>query len=84
MKPIGIVRKVDDSGRIVLPMEVRKVLNIEPKTPMEIFIDGGNIVIKKYNPGRCALCGSMDIITDVKSIPICIECAYEIKRKLEC
>ena len=81
MKSIGIVRKLDDSGRVVLPIEVRKALNIEPKTPVEIFIDGGNIIIKKYNPG-CALCGSRDIITDVKSIPVCIECAYEIKTKL--
>jgi hypothetical protein len=51
---------------------------------MEIFVDGDNIIIKKYNPDCCALCGSMHILTDVKSIPICIECAYEIKRKLEC
>lgn len=80
MKSI-VVRKVDDSGRIVLPIEVRRILNIEPKTPMEILIDDGNIVIRKHNSG-CALCGSRDIITDVKSIPICIECAYEIKTKL--
>ena len=81
MKSIGI-RKLDDSGRVILPMEVRKVLNIKPKTPMEIFVYGDNIIIKKYNPGGCALCGSMDIITDEKSIPICIKCAYEIKTKL--
>lgn len=83
MKSTGIVRKLDDLGRVVLPMEVRKVLSIKPRTPMEIFVDGDNIIIRKYNPG-CALCGSMDIITDVKSIPICIECAYEVKRKIEC
>ena len=48
MKSTGIVRKVDELGRIVLPMELRRVLGIDKKDPVEIFIDGDKIILKKY------------------------------------
>ena len=50
MKSIGIVRKVDELGRIVLPKELRKVFSIEQGAPLEIFTDGEKIVLQKYQP----------------------------------
>jgi len=50
VKSTGIVRKVDELGRIVLPIELRRTLNIDVKDTMEIFVDGGTIILKKYEP----------------------------------
>lgn len=50
MKSTGIVRKVDDLGRVVLPIELRRTLGIEEKDPVEIFIDEGQIILQKYQP----------------------------------
>ena len=50
VKSIGIVRKVDELGRIVLPVELRRTLNIAERDSLEIFIDGNSIVLKKYVP----------------------------------
>ena len=50
VKSTGIVRKVDELGRIVLPIELRRTLNIAERDSMEIFVDGGTIVLKKYEP----------------------------------
>ncbi|WP_342544767.1 AbrB/MazE/SpoVT family DNA-binding domain-containing protein [Lysinibacillus sp. FSL W7-1291] len=50
MKSTGIVRKVDDLGRVVLPKELRRTLGIEEKDPVEIFIDGDQIILQKYQP----------------------------------
>ena len=50
MKATGIVRKVDELGRIVLPIELRRTLNIEIKDPLEIYVDGESIMLKKYQP----------------------------------
>ena len=50
MKSIGIVRKVDELGRIVLPIELRRTLDIAERDSMEIFVEGGAIILKKYVP----------------------------------
>ena len=50
IKSTGIVRKVDELGRIVLPIELRRTLNIAERDTMEIFVDGGSIILKKYEP----------------------------------
>ncbi|MCL2322585.1 MAG: AbrB/MazE/SpoVT family DNA-binding domain-containing protein, partial [Oscillospiraceae bacterium] len=50
MKSTGIVRKVDELGRIVLPIELRRTLNIEIKDALEIYVDGDQIILKKYEP----------------------------------
>lgn len=50
MKSTGIVRKVDELGRVVLPMELRRTLGIVERDPLEIFIDGNQIILKKYAP----------------------------------
>ena len=60
MKSTGIVRKVDELGRIVLPIELRRSLNIDVKDSLEIFVDeNGKIILQKYNAG-CVFTNSMD------------------------
>lgn len=78
MKGTGIVRKVDELGRIVLPKELRKVLDINIKDPLEIFTEGKNIILKKYNPG-CVFCGNMNNVVRFRENNICSDCLEEIK-----
>lgn len=60
MKSTGIVRKVDELGRVVIPMEIRRNLGINEKDPMEIFIDGDKIVLQKYKPSKaCFVTGEV-------------------------
>lgn len=65
MKSTGIVRKVDELGRIVLPIELRRTMNIDVKDAMEIYVDGDQIVLKKYEPS-CIFCGSAKISSIIK------------------
>ena len=65
MKSTGIVRKVDELGRIVLPIEMRRTLGIGEKDSLEIFIDGETVVLKKYSPA-CIFCGSARITSTTK------------------
>ena len=73
MKATGIVRPIDTLGRIVLPKEIRDVLDIAPKDPIEIFTDGDTIVLKKYAP-TCVFCQNADNITYYKGKMICRNC----------
>ena len=57
MKSTGIVRKVDELGRIVLPIELRRTLDIAEKDALEIYVDGSTIVLKKFRPS-CVFCDS--------------------------
>ncbi|MEH7282411.1 AbrB/MazE/SpoVT family DNA-binding domain-containing protein [Bacillus toyonensis] len=60
MKATGVTRKVDELGRIVIPKELRNTLGIKEKSPLEIFVEGEDIVLQKYKPGRvCALTGEV-------------------------
>ncbi|ARF67246.1 AbrB family transcriptional regulator [Paenibacillus larvae subsp. pulvifaciens] len=59
MKSTGIVRKLDELGRVVIPKELRTTLGIGEKDALEIYVDGERIMLKKYNPG-CYLCGESD------------------------
>jgi transcriptional pleiotropic regulator of transition state genes len=78
MKSTGIVRKVDELGRIVLPIELRKTLDIEIKNALEIFVDGNMILLKKYEPA-CIFClDAKDVIT-YKGKNICPNCMNELK-----
>lgn len=79
MKSTGIVRPLDSVGRIVLPMEIRKQLNIvSNKDSLEIFTDGDKIVLKKYAP-NCLFCGSEDNLIDFKGKKVCKKCRKEIR-----
>lgn len=63
MKSTGIVRKVDELGRIVLPMELRKALEIKVKDSMDIFVDGEQIILRKYVPGCIFTGDSSDLVS---------------------
>ncbi len=78
MKSTGIVRKVDELGRIVLPIELRRTLDIAEKDPLEIYADGSSIVLKKYEQA-CVFCGSVKDIINYKGKNICDCCMQELK-----
>ncbi|MFZ5968638.1 MAG: AbrB/MazE/SpoVT family DNA-binding domain-containing protein [Bacillota bacterium] len=78
MKSTGIVRKVDELGRVVIPIELRRTLNIGEKDALEIYVDGPHIVLKKYEPA-CIFCGQAKDITNFKGKNICPSCIEEIK-----
>jgi transcriptional pleiotropic regulator of transition state genes len=68
MKSTGIVRKVDELGRVVLPIELRRGLDIQEKDSLEIFVDDDKIILKKYQPADI-FTGSMDDLVAVHVIP---------------
>jgi len=78
MKATGIVRKVDVLGRIVLPIELRKNLDIEREDPIEIYVDGDYILLKKYEPA-CIFCGNAKVVKRIRDKIICEECVTELK-----
>ncbi|MCD5413442.1 MAG: AbrB/MazE/SpoVT family DNA-binding domain-containing protein [Clostridiales bacterium] len=78
MKSIGIVRKVDELGRIVLPIELRRTLGVKVKDALEIYVDGASVILKKYEPA-CSFCDNASDITVYKTKNICSECLTEIK-----
>ena len=78
MKSTGIVRKIDEMGRVVIPMEIRKTLEINDGDPLEIFIDNENIIFHKYQPS-CVFCGNCDDIEYYASKRICKTCIERIK-----
>ncbi|WP_099224433.1 MULTISPECIES: AbrB/MazE/SpoVT family DNA-binding domain-containing protein [Listeria] len=62
MKSTGVVRKIDDLGRIVIPIEIRRTLNLKVKDPVEIFIDEESIILKKYTAGLvCDVTGEFSV-----------------------
>lgn len=80
MKSIGIVRRIDELGRIVIPMETRRSLGIKEDDGLEIFTEGENVILRKYAPG-CVLCGSVeDGLINFKGKLICNECVDGIKK----
>ena len=78
MKATGIVRKVDELGRIVLPMELRRTLGIQKEDPVEIFVDDNNIILRKYEPA-CIFCGSAVDVSVIRNKNICRKCLDELK-----
>ena len=71
MKSIGIVRKVDELGRIVLPIELRRTLNIAERDSVEIFVEGSSIILKKYEP--------VPVKTGKNKMNICDICKREME-----
>ena len=78
MKSTGIVRKVDELGRIVLPIELRRTLDIEVKDPLEIYVSEDSIILKKYQPA-CIFCNNAENIVVYKGKNICPQCLAELK-----
>lgn len=78
MKSIGIVRRVDELGRIVLPSELRRTLDIGDREQLEIFVEGDRIVMKKYRP-TCMFCDSSRGLSTYRGKNICRRCLQELK-----
>ena len=78
MKSTGIVRKVDELGRIVLPIEMRRTLDIEEKDALEIYVEGSSVILKKYKPS-CIFCDTVKDVTEFKGKNICPKCLKELK-----
>ncbi|HHT05105.1 MAG TPA: AbrB/MazE/SpoVT family DNA-binding domain-containing protein [Hydrogenispora sp.] len=78
MKSTGIVRKVDELGRVVIPIELRRTLRIEEKDALEIYVDGERIILKKYEPA-CIFCGNAENVRNFKEKNICQDCLDAMK-----
>ena len=90
MRSLGIVRRIDELGRIVIPVEIRRSLNIQTAKEkgskdkkgadaLEIFVDGGEIVLRKYNLG-CHCCGSLVNLKEILGLKICPKCLKEFDK----
>lgn len=79
MKATGIVRKVDELGRIVLPAELRRTLSIAEKDPLEIYVDGSSIILQKHEE-RCVFCGGSEDLRTVLDKNICSSCLSRLKK----
>ena len=82
MKATGIVRIVDEVGRIVIPSETRAVLGIDKRDYVEIFTEDNKIILKKYEPA-CIFCGETDNVTLFKNKQICAACIKELAEAAE-
>jgi transcriptional pleiotropic regulator of transition state genes len=78
MKSTGIVRKLDELGRIVLPVELRRTFNIAEKDALEIYVDESTIILKKYEPA-CIFCANAKGVQVYKGKNICPDCMKELK-----
>jgi len=79
MKSTGIVRKVDDLGRVVIPKELRRTLGIAEQDQLEVFVDGDKITLRRYQPG-CFFCEDTTMLKFLFGKPICSRCAKDITR----
>lgn len=73
MKSTGIVRKVDELGRVVIPIELRRTLDIAEKDALEIYVDSDRIVLRKYEPA-CVFCGNADNTVQFGGKIVCQPC----------
>ena len=78
MKFTGISRPIDELGRIVIPKEIRNALDMRPKDEIEIYIEDGNMIMKKAKP-FCALCGSIDELSSFSGKFICGDCIQKLQ-----
>ena len=81
MKSTGIVRKVDELGRVVLPIEMRRTLDISEKDALEIYVEGENIILRKYQ-AACVFCDSTKDIISFKGRNVCTSCIEKLNSKL--
>ena len=77
MKPAGVVRKVDQLGRIVLPKSLRKRYQMNEGQPVEILVQGDHIILERYRP-KCIFCGSIEEVNEFKERYICAQCLDEM------
>lgn len=79
MKSTGIVRKVDELGRVVIPIELRRTLDIEEKDSLEIYVDGEKIILRKYEPA-CVFCGNANGVQNFRGKNVCRDCLSEMSQ----
>lgn len=79
LKATGIIRRVDELGRIVIPIEIRNKFGIKEKDPIEIFVDGNMIAMKKYEP-NCIFCGSTRNLKKYCDKLMCRKCILEVSK----
>ena len=77
MKATGIIRKVDELGRIVLPIEIRRTMDIAERDELEIFMDGDQIILQKFQP-TCVFCGSNRNLVAFEGKNLCTDCVRKI------
>ena len=77
MKSTGIIRKLDELGRVVIPIELRNKFNISEIDPIEIYVEGSNIILKKYE-NNCIFCGKSNNLKEYKDKPICANCLKKL------
>ena len=77
MKSTGIIRKVDELGRIVLPIEIRRTLDIAERDELEIFMDNDQIVLQKFEPS-CIFCSSSQGLVSYRGKNVCQQCIRNI------
>ena len=93
MKSTGIIRRIDELGRIVLPVELRRILDIKSckekgssnksdSDALEISVDGEEIILRKYTPG-CHCCGNVGDLKEVMGLKICNECLEEFNKAIK-
>ena len=78
MKATGIVRKLDQLGRIVIPKELRNTFYLKEDDPIEIFVDGNDIILRKYQPA-CIFCNDASDVIQYEGKNICKNCIKKIK-----
>lgn len=81
MKSTGMVRKVDELGRIVLPIEMRRTLGISERDPVEICTEADSIILRKYQ-AACVFCNSSKNVLSCEGKNICADCLKDIKSNL--
>lgn len=79
MKSTGLIRNIEPLGRIVIPRETRKALNIKQGDLLEIFTNGSSIILKKYNP-NCVLCNSKKDVVEFEGRLLCKDCISKISK----
>lgn len=82
MKSTGVVRKLDDLGRIVIPIELRRTMDIGLRDTLEIFVEDDKIILKKYHPS-CIFCNDARDVVYYKDKLVCKRCLEELKSQAE-
>ncbi len=81
MKSTGIVRRLDELGRIVLPIELRRTLDLAEKDAVEIYVEGDCIILRKYQP-NCLFCGETKHLAEYKGRQVCQKCIRLLTEKI--
>lgn len=79
MKSTGIIRKVDELGRIVLPIELRRTLDIAERDELEIYMEGDRIILQKFEPS-CVFCAASQGLVTYRGKNVCQECIQNMSR----